>query len=126
MADKTKYSAEELEEFRAIIIAKLEDSRSEYKKLQNSLRDANEHGTVDSSNSFKKMDDGASTFEKENNNQLASRLSKFIANLEAALFRIENGTYGICRESGNLISKERLRAVPHTTLSMASKLNQYK
>lgn len=126
MSEKTKYNAEELEEFKAIILEKLEASREEYKKLQDSLRDSNEHGTIDSSNSYKTLDDGASTFEKENNNQLASRLKKFIANLEAALFRIENGTYGVCRVSGKLISKERLRAVPHTTLSMEAKLNQYK
>lgn len=126
MSEKTKYNAEELEEFKAIILEKLEDSRNEYKKLQESLRDSNEHGTIDTANSYKTLDDGASTFEKENNNQLASRLKKFIANLEAALFRIENGTYGVCRVSGKLISKERLRAVPHTTLSMESKLNQYK
>lgn len=126
MADKTKYNSEELEEFKNIIMQKLEDSRKEYRKLQDSLRDSNEHGTIDTANSYKTLDDGASTFEKENNNQLASRLKKFIANLEAALFRIENGTYGICRVSGKLISKERLRAVPHTTLSMEAKLNQYK
>lgn len=126
MAEKSKYTAEELAEFRAIIITKLEDSRMEYRKLQDSLRDANEHGTIDTSNSYKTLDDGASTFEKENNNQLAARLKKFIANLEAAIFRIENGTYGICRVNGKLISKERLRAVPHTTLSMEAKLNQYK
>jgi len=126
MAEKTKYSADELEEFKIIILEKIADSRKEYRKLQDSLRDSNEHGTIDTSNSYKTLDDGASTFEKENNNQLASRLKKFIANLEAALFRIENGTYGVCRVSGKLISKERLRAVPHTTLSMESKLNQYK
>jgi len=72
------------------------------------------------------MDDGALTFEKENLNQLAGRLRKFINNLEAALVRIENKTYGVCRVSGKLISKERLKAVPHTTMSIDAKLNQYK
>jgi DnaK suppressor protein len=126
MGDKTRYSEEELVEFREIIMGKLDNAMKEYKKLQETLRNPNEHGTENTANSYKTLDDGASTFEKENNNQLASRLKKFINNLEAAIVRIENGTYGVCRVSGKLISAERLRAVPHTTLSMEAKLNQYK
>ena len=97
-------------------------------KLSNSyfakLSNPNKNGTDDTAGTYKTLEDGSATLEKEQTNQLAARQKKFIDNLEAALVRIENKTYGICRETGKLIQKERLRAVPHATLSMEAKLKQ--
>jgi RNA polymerase-binding transcription factor DksA len=123
---KTRYSDSELKEFQDIINKKLDLARIEFNKMQKSLQNPNENGDENTSNQYLTLDDGASTFEKENLNHLAARQKKFIDNLEAAMVRIHNKTYGICRITGKLIQKERLRAVPHTTLSMEAKLNQYK
>ena len=122
--EKTRYSDEELQEFKEIILKKLTTSRQEFTTLQKSLKDGNENGTDSTNNNYLTLDDGADTFEKENTTQLAARLMKFIQNLEAALVRIENKTYGVCKTTGKLIPKERLRAVPHTTQSIEAKLGK--
>jgi DnaK suppressor protein len=122
--EKTRYTDEELLEFKEIILAKLEVAKSEFRTLQTNLRDGNENGTDSTNNNYLTLDDGADTFEKENLNQLAAHQLKFIKNLEAALVRIENKTYGICKTSGKLIPKERLRAVPHTTQTIEAKLKR--
>ncbi|MEY3854248.1 MAG: hypothetical protein RIS68_262 [Bacteroidota bacterium] len=122
--EKQRYSAAELKEFEEIILGKLEESRSELNYLRETLSKKNDTGTNDTSGNSKVMEDGADTAEKENMNQLAVRLQKFINNLEKALMRIKNGTYGVCIESGKLISKERLRLVPHTQHSIEAKLKQ--
>lgn len=122
--EKTRYSDEELQEFKDIILKKLTSSREEFNTLQRSLKDGNENGTDSTNNNYLTLDDGADTFEKENTTQLAARLMKFIQNLEAALVRIENKTYGVCKTTGKLIPKERLRAVPHTTQSIEAKLGK--
>lgn len=122
--EKLRYSAAELKEFEEIILGKLEESRSELNYLRETLSKKNDTGTNDTSGNSKVMEDGADTAEKENMNQLAVRLQKFINNLEKALMRIKNGTYGVCIESGKLISKERLRLVPHTQHSIEAKLKQ--
>lgn len=122
--EKTRYSDEELQEFKDIILKKLASSREEFTTLQRSLKDGNENGTDSTNNNYLTLDDGADTFEKENTTQLAARLMKFIQNLEAALVRIENKTYGVCKTTGKLIPKERLRAVPHTTQSIEAKLGK--
>lgn len=119
--EKTRYSDEELNEFKELIMNKIESAKLEFNTLQKSLRDGNENGTDSTNNNYLTLDDGADTFEKENTTQLAARLLKFINNLEAALVRIENKTYGICRTTGKLIPKERLRAVPHTTQTIEAK-----
>jgi RNA polymerase-binding protein DksA len=119
-----RYSAAELKEFEEIILGKLEESRSELNYLRETLSKKNDTGTNDTAGNSKVMEDGADTAEKENMNQLAVRLQKFINNLEKALMRIKNGTYGVCIESGKLISKERLRLVPHTQHSIEAKLKQ--
>ena len=122
--EKTRYSDDELKEFKDIILQKLSTSRVEFTTLQKSLKDGNENGTDSTNNNYLTLDDGADTFEKENTTQLAARLLKFIQNLEAALVRIENKTYGVCKTTGKLIPKERLRAVPHTTQSIEAKLGK--
>ena len=122
--EKTRYSDDELQEFKDIILKKLASSREEFNTLQKSLKDGNENGTDSTNNNYLTLDDGADTFEKENTTQLAARLMKFIKNLEAALIRIENKTYGVCKTTGKLIPKERLRAVPHTTQSIEAKLGK--
>lgn len=124
--EKTRYSDAELLEFKEIINKKLSVAKEELAGLQQSLSNSNEHGTEDTSNVYKTLEDGSATHAKENISQLAARQRKFIDNLEAALVRIENKTYGVCKVTGKLIAKERLKAVPHTTLSMEAKLNQYK
>ncbi|PPL00481.1 TraR/DksA family transcriptional regulator [Parapedobacter indicus] len=123
--EKTRYSDAELQEFKEIILEKLRVAKEELSSLTKSLNSSNGNGTDDTAGTFKTLEDGSATLEKEQTNQLAARQKKFIDNLEAALVRIENKTYGICRETGKLIQKERLRAVPHTTLSMEAKLKQY-
>lgn len=124
-AEKTRYSDIELQEFKDIILDKLKVAKEELAALTNTLNSSNANGTDDTAGTYKTLEDGSATLEKEQTNQLAARQKKFIDNLEAALIRIENKTYGICRETGKLIQKERLRAVPHTTLSMEAKLKQY-
>lgn len=123
--EKTRYSDAELQEFKEILLEKLRVAREELSSLTQSLSNPNLNGTDDTAGTYKTLEDGSATLEKEQINQLAARQKKFIENLEAALVRIENKTYGICRETGKLIQKERLRAVPHTTLSMEAKLKQY-
>jgi DnaK suppressor protein len=124
--EKTRYSDSELQEFKELIHQKLEDARRELTNLQAALNNANEHGTDDTASTFKILEDGSDTLAKEEAGQLAARQRKFIEQLENALIRIENKTYGICRVTGKLIPKERLRAVPHTTQSIEAKLQQYK
>lgn len=124
--EKTRYSEEELKEFEALINEKLEQAHNELNYIKQSLTKSGDSGTDGTYGNVKTLEDGADTAEKESLNQLAARQQKFIKNLENALIRIKNGTYGICSDSGKLISKERLRAVPHTTMSIASKLNQRK
>lgn len=123
---KTRYADNELEEFRAIINKKLEEARKELALLQAQMTAANEHGTDDTASTFKILEDGSDSLAKEEAGQLASRQKKFIEQLENALVRIENKTYGVCRVTGKLIPKERLRAVPHTTQSIEAKLKQYR
>lgn len=123
--EKTRYSDVELQEFKDIILEKLRVAKEELASLTKTLNSSDANGTDDTAGTYKTLEDGSATLEKEQVNQLAARQKKFIDNLEAALIRIENKTYGICRETGKLIQKERLRAVPHTTLSMEAKLKQY-
>jgi RNA polymerase-binding transcription factor DksA len=121
--DKTRYSEDELKEFEVMINAKLEKARGEFKILKDTLTRTNEEGTDSTSGgNTKVLEDGAETAEKENLSQLAARQLKYITNLENALIRIKNGTYGICSVTGKLISKERLIAVPHTTQSIEAKM----
>ncbi|ARS41347.1 MULTISPECIES: TraR/DksA family transcriptional regulator [Pedobacter] len=123
-SNKTRYSDSELQEFKELIQDKLRMAKEELNSLTTSLSNPNANGTEDTSGAYKTLEDGSATMEKEQINQLAARQKKFIDNLENALVRIENKTYGICRETGKLIQKERLRAVPHATLSMEAKLKQ--
>ena len=122
--EKTRYSESDLQEFKGILLDKLRIAKEELNSLATSLSSPNANGTDDTAGTYKTLEDGSATLEKEQINQLAARQKKFIEQLEAALVRIENKTYGICRETGKLIPKERLRAVPHTTLSMEAKLRQ--
>lgn len=122
--ERTRYNDQELQEFKELILRKLESARMELKDLTEAASNLN--GTDDTGSVYKTMEDGSSTLLKESNSQLAGRQRKFIDNLEMALLRIENKTYGICKVTGKLIPKERLMAVPHTTQSMEAKLKQYK
>jgi len=121
MADKTRYTDEELAEFRDLILQKLEKAKEEYETLKASITNSDGNDVTDTSPTFKVLEEGAATLSKEEAGRLAQRQMKFIQNLQAALIRIENKTYGICRETGKLIPKERLRAVPHATLSIEAK-----
>lgn len=125
-SEKKRYSDAELAEFKDLISKKISDAREEYALLQEQINHANEHGTDDTASTFKMLEDGSDTLAKEEAVQLAARQRKFIEQLENALIRIENKSYGVCRVTGKLIPKERLRAVPHTTQSMEAKLQQYK
>lgn len=120
----TRYTDNELEAFKQVIIAKLAVAREEFNALTASLSLANPNGTEDTSAAYSTLEDGAATLEKETIHQMAARQKKFIEQLEAALVRIATKTYGICRVTGKLIPKERLLAVPHTTMSMEAKLKQ--
>jgi DnaK suppressor protein len=120
-----RYTDTDLQEFKSIILDKLSSAQEELLSLAKSMSNPNSNGTDDTAGTYKTLEDGSATLEKEQLNQLAARQKKFIESLESALVRIENKTYGICRETGNLIPKERLRAVPHATLSMEAKLKQY-
>ena len=121
--DKTRYSDEELVEFETLIKSKLAKATEEFKILKDTLNRTNDAGTDSTSGgNTKVLEDGAETAEKENLSQLAARQLKYITNLENALVRIKNGTYGICSVTGKLISKERLIAVPHTTQSIEAKM----
>ncbi len=124
MTEKTKYSPDELKEFEDLIHEKLENAKNELQALRGSLTRSADEGTDDTFGNVKTLEDGADTAEKEQLSQLAARQQKFINNLENALVRIKNGTYGICVDTGKLISKERLRAVPHTMHSIEAKLGK--
>ncbi|HUI32297.1 MAG: TraR/DksA C4-type zinc finger protein [Dysgonamonadaceae bacterium] len=126
MSKKTRYSDAELEEFRALIMEKLNAAKGEYENLRAAVMNADGNDTGDTSPTFKNMEEGAATLSKEDAGRLAQRQMKFIQNLQSALIRIENKTYGVCRVTGELIPKERLRAVPHATLSIEAKEAQAK
>lgn len=121
MAEKTRYSDEELEEFRQIINDKLALARRELSIMMGQLNNSDNNGVDDTSPTYKALEEGSASQSKEEIAQMAGRQQKFIQGLEAALVRIENKTYGIDRMTGELIQKERLRIVPHATLSVASK-----
>ena len=119
--EKNRYSDEELQEFKMIILDKLKKAQTDYEMYKSSLTQSDGNDTQDTSPTFKVLEEGAATLSKEESGKLAQRQQKFIQYLQSALIRIENKTYGICRETGKLISKERLRAVPHATLSIDAK-----
>ncbi|MCC8087903.1 MAG: TraR/DksA family transcriptional regulator [Rikenellaceae bacterium] len=121
---RTRYSDEELAEFKEIILKKLDKARQDYELLRATITHTESNGTDDTSPTFKILEEGAATLSKEESGRLAQRQLKFIQHLEAALIRIENKTYGICRESGLLIPKERLKIVPHATLRIEVKENE--
>jgi RNA polymerase-binding transcription factor DksA len=120
-ADKLRYTDLELSEFKELILKKLDEARKDYDLLKQTLANTDNNGTDDTSPSFKMIEDGSETLSREETAQLAGRQEKFIKHLEDALLRIRNKTYGICRVTGRLISKERLRLVPHATLSIEAK-----
>lgn len=122
--EKTRYSDSELQEFKEIIEKKIEEAQEDLKILRDSLSGKDNHGTDDTGRSFNMMEDGSDTSSREETAQLALRQEKFITNLQNALIRIENKTYGICRVTGKLINKDRLKLVPHATLSIEAKNQQ--
>jgi len=124
--EKTRYSDEELKEFDVLISDKLEKARVELNYIKDSLTRKNDSGTDNTAGTMKVLEDGADTSEKENLTQLAARQQKFIQQLENASIRIKNKTYGVCVDTGKLIPKERLRAVPHTMHSIEAKLSKSK
>ncbi len=126
MADKKRYTDEELQEFKEIILAKLEVAQREYETLKASVTNSEGNDVADTSPTFKVLEEGASTLSKEEAGQLAQRQMKFIQHLRNALIRIENKTYGVCCVTGELIPAERLRAVPHATRSVEGKMSERK
>lgn len=124
MNEKTRYSDEKLQEFKEIILAKLAKAQQDYDMLKANVTNSEGNDTADTSPTFKILEEGANTLGKEEAGRLAERQLKFIQHLQAALVRIENKTYGICRVTGKLIPKERLRAVPHATMSVDAKNQQ--
>lgn len=118
---KTRYSDKDLEEFRAIILEKIEKAQEQLELIKSAYMNDGDNGTDDTSPTFKAFEEGSSVMSKEANSQLAIRQEKFIRDLKNALIRIENKTYGICRVTQKLISKERLKLVPHATLSIEAK-----
>lgn len=124
MSEKTRYTDEELLEFKEIIMTKLAKAQQDYDMLKDNVTNAEGNDTADTSPTFKILEEGANTLGKEEAGRLAERQLKFIQHLQAALVRIENKTYGICRVTGKLIPKERLRAVPHATMSVDAKNQQ--
>jgi len=120
MSEKNRYSDAELEEFKTLIEGKLVEAKNDLVMLNSAISNDN-NGTEDTSPSFKMMEDGSDTLSKEETSQLAARQEKFIISLNNALIRIKNKTYGVCRDTGNLISKARLMIVPHATLSIEAK-----
>lgn len=119
---RTRYSDEELEEFKGIIMKKLGKAKEDLELLTEAYTNHSEHDTNDTSPTFKVLEEGQQVLSKEENSRMAARQQRFITNLENALVRIENKTYGVCRVTGKLISKDRLRAVPHATLSIDAKM----
>lgn len=126
MSEKTRYSDEELQEFKELILEKLAKAQRDYELFKADVTNTEGNDIADTSPTFKVLEEGASTLGKEESGRLAQRQMKFIQHLQAALVRIENKTYGICRETGKLIPKERLRAVPHATLGIDIKNRQSK
>jgi len=122
--EKTRYSEEELMEFKELIKEKLDKAQKDYDTLKSALSHSDGNDILDTSPTFKVLEEGAMVLSREETGKLAQRQEKFIQHLKGALMRIENKTYGICRETGKLIAKERLRAVPHATLSIDAKNNQ--
>ncbi|MDD6889548.1 MAG: TraR/DksA family transcriptional regulator [Bacteroidales bacterium] len=122
--EKTRYSDEELQEFKELILSKLEKAMKDYELLRSNVNNSDGNDISDTSPTFKVLEEGASTLSKEEAGRLAMRQLKFIQHLQAALVRIENKTYGIDRATGKLIPKERLRAVPHATLSIDQKIGK--
>lgn len=120
-----RYSDEELEEFRVLIEEKIAKAKHDVQEFVDAFSNSG-NDTMDTAPTFKNLEEGNAVLSKEENAQLAARLNKYIQNLEAALIRIENKTYGVCRATGELISKERLRIVPHATLSYEAKINENK
>lgn len=121
MAELIRYSDKDLKEFTDIIQAKLIEAKEDLHLLKGQLDHSDDHGTDDTGRSFNMMEDGSETLSREEMAQLAARQEKFIQNLQNALIRIENKTYGICRVTGKLIQKQRLKLVPHATLSIEAK-----
>ena len=121
MSEKTRYSDAELQEFKEIILSKLEEAKKDLSLLEESFTNKNSNDTDDTSPTFKVLEEGSNVLSREKNAQLAGRQTKFIKSLENALIRIENKSYGICRVTEKLIPKERLRLVPHATLSIEAK-----
>ena len=119
-----RYSKSDLDEFKALIEQKLDLAREDLSQLRSSMSHKDDNSTEDTAPTFKMMEDGSETMSREETAQLASRQEKFIRNLQNALLRIKNKTYGICRVSGKLIPKERLRLVPHATMSIEAKNQQ--
>ena len=122
--EKTRYSDAELEEFKQLILEKLAVAQKNYNQMMASLSGADSNGTDDTSPTYKVIEDDAFALTKDETIRLATRQQKFIQSLQAALVRIQKKTYGICRETGKLIPAERLRAVPHATLSIEAKRNR--
>ena len=118
---KNRFSDTELQEFKELILDKLKEAEHDFSLLSKSLSLSDDHGTDDTGRTFNMMEDGSETLSREEVAQLAARQEQFIQNLRNALVRIENKTYGVCRETGKLIQKERLRLVPHATLSIEAK-----
>ena len=121
MKEKTTYTKAELKEFKSLILKKIESAEEDLAILRASCANDADNGTEDTSPTFKAFEEGSQTMSKEANTQLAIRQEKFIRDLNAALIRIENKTYGVCRETGKLINKKRLELVPHATLSIEAK-----
>ena len=124
MSEKTHYTDEELEEFKAIILEKMALAKREYDQIMDELTHRSGNGIDDTMPTYKVLEEGSATQTKEELTNMAARQQKFIQGLQAALMRIENKTYGICRVMGKLIPKERLRAVPHATLTIEAKMAQ--
>lgn len=124
--ERTRYSGKDLLEFETLILKKIANARNELNILKESLNRSHDSGTGATDVTSKVLEDGAETSQKESLNELAARQQKFINNLNSAIIRIKNGTYGICKVTGKLIPKERLRAVPHTMLSIEAKLEEKK
>ena len=124
MSEKVRYSDVELEEFRQVILQKLELAKRDYDEIMRALRREDSNDVADTSPTYKGLEDGSDAAYLEEQMQIAGRQAKFIQGLQAALIRIENKTYGVCRETGKLIAKERLMAVPHATLSIEAKKNR--
>lgn len=124
--EKTRYSDEELEEFRQIINEKLQVAEEQYKEIIDTMSKRNSNGIDDTLPTYHSLEEGSCTQTLEEQMEMAQRLYKFITGLKAALLRIDNKTYGICRVTKKLIPKERLRAVPHTTMTLEAKLQQKK